>query len=146
MIFPRRTESRSETLTDTLWILIAAQIAMGGFDTLYHHEEPSASPGDRPSDPSSGCMACATSSMRVPVPYLGWPSRMALSRWLVMRAAWSARSSSPSWDFVEEDHSPAAAGERAGDPSLLALNYGAILALLRAGALGLGRPRHCAPA
>ena len=25
-------------MTDTLWILVAAQIAMGGFDTLFHHE------------------------------------------------------------------------------------------------------------
>src|SRR5271156_5998201 len=35
---PVRRVSRGRIMTPLLWSLIAVQIAMGAFDTLYHHE------------------------------------------------------------------------------------------------------------
>jgi uncharacterized protein len=113
----------------TLWLLIAAQILMGAFDTLYHHE-------------LTERLAWRPSQRRElrlhGIRNLFYAVLFLALGWLEPHGAWAllviailvAEVAITLMDFVEEDASRRLAASERINHTLLALNYGAILALL----------------
>jgi uncharacterized protein (TIGR01777 family) len=116
-------------MSTTLWALIALQIAMGGFDTFYHHE-------------MTERLAWRASQRRELVLHgirnLFYALLFALFGWSEVHGVWAmiviglllAEAIITLMDFVEEDRSRALPATERVTHTLLALNYGAILALL----------------
>ncbi len=112
-----------------LWILIAIQIAMGAFDTFYHHELTERLPW-RPSQRRE----LALHGMRnvlyaVLFVALGWFEVDGIFA-IVIMAILGAELLITLMDFVEEDLSRKLPASERVNHTLLALNYGAILVLL----------------
>jgi uncharacterized protein (TIGR01777 family) len=112
-----------------LWWLIAIQIAMGTFDTLYHHELTERLAW-RPSQRSE-LQLHAVRNMLYAVLFLmlGWLEVHGLWASLVI-AVLVAEVVVTLWDFVEEDLTRKLPASERINHTLLALNYGAILVLL----------------
>src|SRR5262249_49298086 len=117
-------------MTSTLlWALILAQIAMGAFDTIYHHE-------------LTERLAWRRTQRREPAlhagPNLFYAVLFLVFGWFEPRGAWAALVIAvlvievvvTLMDFVEEDLSRKLPGSERINHTLLAINYGAILALL----------------
>jgi uncharacterized protein (TIGR01777 family) len=118
-----------KTMTATLWILIAAQIAMGGFDTLFHHEGTERlawRPDQRRELKLHGVRNLAYALM---FGLLGWaePGGALALAFLGLLAAELVITL---WDFVEEDRTRRLPASERVTHALLSLNYGAILALI----------------
>lgn len=112
-----------------LWTLIAIQIAMGAFDTLYHHEWTERLPW-RPSQ---------RTELRLHAVRNWFYALIFLTLgWLEVRGTFAvtiiaillAEVLITLWDFVEEDLSRRLPATERVNHTLLALNYGAILVLL----------------
>jgi len=115
--------------TSLLWPLIAIQIAMGAFDTFYHHE-------------LTERLAWRASQRRElflhGIRNLFYAGLFALFGFTEMHGMWAwlviavllAEAVITLMDFVEEDASRALPATERVTHTLLALNYGAILALL----------------
>lgn len=133
-------------MTDMLWILIAAQIAMGGFDTLFHHEGTERlawRPGQRRELKLHGVRNLLYALMFA---VLGWaePGGALALAFLGLLAA---ELFITLWDFVEEDRSRRLPASERVTHALLSLNYGAILALIAPVLLGwAARPAGIGPA
>jgi uncharacterized protein (TIGR01777 family) len=116
-------------MTTMLWILIAAQVAMGGFDTLFHHEGTERlawRPGQRRELRLHGVRNLLYALMFA---VLGWaePGGVLALAFLSLLAA---EIFITLWDFVEEDRSRRLPASERVTHALLGLNYGAILALI----------------
>jgi uncharacterized protein len=116
-------------MTDWLWAAVLLQIAMGGFDTLYHHELTERLAW-RPAQASElrlhGVRNCAYAAMFLA---LGWTElhggwAVALAALLVGELVITL------WDFVEEDRTRRLPASERVTHTLLTLNYGVILAML----------------
>jgi len=113
----------------TLWLLIAVQILMGAFDTLYHHE-------------MTEHLAWRPSQRRElrlhGIRTLSYAMLFLTLAWLAPHGAWAilaiavlvAEVVVTLMDFVEEDVSRKLPASERVNHTLLAVNYGAILMLL----------------
>ncbi len=116
-------------MSTVLWTLITIQIAMGGFDTFYHHEMT-----ERLAWRASQRYELVLHGIR----NLFYAVLFALFGWTQMHGIWAmiviglllAEAVITLMDFVEEDRSRALPATERVTHTLLALNYGAILALL----------------
>ena len=133
-------------MTTTLWMLIAAQVAMGGFDTLFHHEGTERlawRPGQRRELALHGVRNLLYALLFAMLGFAepGGALALAVLGLLVAELVITL------WDFVEEDRSRLLPPSERVTHSLLALNYGAILALLAPVLLAwAGRPTALASA
>ena len=133
-------------MTASLWILITLQIAMGAFDTLFHHEGTERlawRPSQRRELKLHGvrnllyAVMFATFGFAEPHGLLAVASIGLLGTELVITL----------WDFVEEDRSRKLPASERVTHTMLTLNYGAILALLAPPLLGWAAlPTALAPA
>ncbi|HTQ13410.1 MAG TPA: TIGR01777 family oxidoreductase [Rhizomicrobium sp.] len=112
-----------------LWILLTAQIFMGGFDTLFHHELTERLAW-RPTQRRELMLHGARNLLYAPVfAALGWSAPH--GRWaLALLAILAVELLITLADFVEEDLTRKLPASERVTHTLLALNYGAILALL----------------
>jgi uncharacterized protein (TIGR01777 family) len=116
-------------MNDTLWIVVFLQIAMGGFDTLYHHEL---------TERLAWRPAQAGELKLHGVRNLAYAVMFAALGWTQPHGAWAgvlivlmvAELIITLWDFVEEDRSRRLSATERVLHALLTLNYGVVLALL----------------
>jgi uncharacterized protein len=112
-----------------LWTLIALQVAMGAFDTLYHHELTERLRW-RPSQRRELVLHSARNLLYAGLLVsVGWSEPHGLWAWLVM-AVLVAEIIITLVDFVEEDSSRKLPASERINHTLLAINYGMILALM----------------
>ena len=120
-----------------LWTLIAIQIAMGAFDTLYHHELTERLPW-RPSQRHELALHAVRNLLYAALfLVLGFLEVHGIWALLVI-AVLAAEVVITLMDFVEEDLSRKLPASERINHTLLALNYGAILVLLLPVLVGLG--------
>ncbi len=116
-------------ITDMLWALLAAQVFMGAFDTVYHHELTQRLAW-RPSQAHElqlhGVRNLFYGALFLGV---GWLAFHGLAAWAVA-ALLLVELGITLKDFVEEDMTRKLPASERVTHTLLALNYGAILALL----------------
>ena len=116
-------------MTPILWIAILAQIAMGGFDTLFHHELTERlawRPSQRHELRLHGVRNLAYGVMFLA---LGWTTPHGLwAKGLI--ALMAGELILTLWDFVEEDLTRKLPPSERITHTLLTLNYGVILAML----------------
>ncbi|KQV57418.1 MULTISPECIES: TIGR01777 family oxidoreductase [unclassified Caulobacter] len=116
-------------MTDLIWTLVFIQVAMGGFDTLYHHELTERLAW-RPSQAGElrlhGVRNLAYAVMFLA---LGWsrPQGLAAAALIVLMLAELVVTL---WDFVEEDRTRKLPASERVTHTLLTLNYGVVLALV----------------
>ena len=116
-------------ISELLWWLIAVQIAMGAFDTLYHHELTERLAW-RPSQRRELQLHAVRNALYAALfLMLGWLEVHGLWAMLVM-AVLTVEVLITLWDFVEEDLSRKLPASERINHTLLAVNYGAILVLL----------------
>src|SRR5579871_5097365 len=117
-------------MTSTLlWILIGIQIAMGAFDTFYHHEMTERlawRPSQRHELQLHGVRNVLYALLFLTLGWLGVHGIWAI----VVIAVLAAELVITLMDFVEEDLSRKLPASERVNHTLLALNYGAILTLL----------------
>lgn len=115
-------------IDNLLWSLIALQIAMGAFDTLYHHELTERLAW-RPSQ-ARELRLHAVRNLFYAVIFLtlGWSEPRGVLAWVLI-ALLGVEICITLWDFVEEDMTRALPASERINHTLLALNYGAILVL-----------------
>jgi uncharacterized protein (TIGR01777 family) len=116
-------------MTPLLWILVGLQIAMGAFDTFYHHEFTERLAW-RPSQRHELRLhALRNAIYALLFVVLGWLELHGI--WAVLTiAVLAAEIVITLLDFVEEDVSRKLPASERINHTLLAINYGAILALL----------------
>jgi small-conductance mechanosensitive channel len=116
-------------MTDLIWTLVFIQVAMGGFDTLYHHELTERLTW-RPSQANElrlhGVRNLAYAVMFLA---LGWsqPQGLAAAALITLMLAELIITL---WDFVEEDRTRKLPASERITHTLLTLNYGVVLALV----------------
>jgi uncharacterized protein len=114
--------------SQTLWALIAIQIAMGAFDTLYHHEL-SEGLAWRPSQKTE-LRLHAVRNLFYALLFMSLAFAEVHGWWaIVVMAVLGAEIAITLMDFVEEDMSRRLPASERINHTLLAVNYGAILAL-----------------
>ena len=116
-------------MSPLLWIAILAQIAMGGFDTLFHHELTERLAW-RPSQRTElGLHGVRNLAYAVMFMALGWTTPHGL--WAAaLIALMGGELLITLWDFVEEDLSRKLPASERVTHTLLTLNYGVVLAML----------------
>jgi uncharacterized protein (TIGR01777 family) len=116
-------------MTDLIWTLVFIQVAMGGFDTLYHHELTERLAW-RPSQAGElrlhGVRNLAYAVMFLA---LGWSRPQGLAA-AALIALMLAELVVTLWDFVEEDRTRKLPASERVTHTLLTLNYGVVLALV----------------
>jgi len=116
-------------MTDLIWTLVFIQVAMGGFDTLYHHELTERLAW-RPSQAGElrlhGVRNLAYAVMFLA---LGW-SRPEGAAAIALIVLMLGELLITLWDFVEEDRSRKLPASERVTHTLLTLNYGVVLALV----------------
>ena len=116
-------------MTSLLWTLIAIQIAMGAFDTFYHHELTERlawRPSQRYELQLHGVRNMLYALLFL---VLGWLEVHGILAMLII-AVLVAEIVITLMDFVEEDMSRKLPASERINHTLLAINYGAILVLL----------------
>ena len=115
-------------ISDLLWILLFNQIVMGAFDTIYHHELTERLPW-RASQGHELALHAIRSLLYATVLFaIGWFELHGI--WaLALLAVLIVELVITLMDFVEEDLTRALPASERINHTLLALNYGAILAL-----------------
>lgn len=116
-------------MTDLLWILITLQIAMGAFDTLFHHELTERlawRPSQRRELRLHGVRNLIYAALFL---LIGWSEPKGLAA-LALLAVLGLELIITLIDFVEEDRTRRLPASERVTHTLLALNYGAILTLL----------------
>ena len=109
--------------------LLLLQIAMGGFDTLYHHELTLRLPW-KPGQATELRLHGARNLIYALVFLaLGWTELHGVPA-LVLLAALAVETGITLWDFVEEDRIRALPASERVTHTLLTLNYGVLLAML----------------
>lgn len=112
--------------------LLLAQIAMGGFDTLYHHELTQRLPW-KPGQATELRLHGARNLIYAPVFLaLGWTVPYGTAAFLLI-AALAIEMGITLWDFVEEDRVRDLPASERVLHTMLTLNYGALLAMLLPG-------------
>jgi len=133
-------------MTDLIWILVFVQVAMGGFDTLYHHELTQRlawKPSQKGELVLHGVRNLAYGVMFAA---LGW-SRPEGAWAIAMLALMAGELVITLWDFVEEDRTRRLPASERVLHTLLTLNYGVVLAILTPLLLGWAqRPTGVVPA
>lgn len=116
-------------MTDMLWIVVFLQVAMGGFDTLYHHElterlawRPSQAGELRLHGVRNLAYAIMFTALGWSVPH----GAVALALLLLMIGELIVTL----WDFVEEDRTRHLPATERVTHTLLTLNYGVVLTML----------------
>jgi uncharacterized protein (TIGR01777 family) len=116
-------------MTDLIWTLVFIQVAMGGFDTLYHHELTERLAW-RPSQAGElrlhGVRNLAYAAMFAA---LGWSRPQGWAAWALM-GLMVGELIITLWDFVEEDRTRKLPASERVTHTLLTLNYGVVLAML----------------
>lgn len=116
-------------MTDLIWTLVFAQVAMGGFDTLYHHELTERLAW-RPSQARElrlhGVRNLAYAAMFL---LLGWSRPQGVLA-IALTALMLGELVLTLWDFVEEDRTRKLPASERITHTLLTLNYGVVLALV----------------
>ncbi len=116
-------------MTDALWIVVFLQVAMGGFDTFYHHELTERLAW-RPSQGSELRLhGVRNLAYAVMFAALGWSEphgAVALPLLLLMIGELIVTL----WDFVEEDRTRHLPATERVTHALLTLNYGVVLTML----------------
>lgn len=116
-------------MTDLIWTLVFIQVAMGGFDTLYHHELTERLAW-RPSQAGElrlhGVRNLAYAVMFLA---LGWSRPQGLAA-AALIALMLGELVVTLWDFVEEDRTRRLPASERVTHTLLTLNYGVVLALV----------------
>ncbi|MES2058878.1 MAG: NAD-dependent epimerase/dehydratase family protein, partial [Pseudomonadota bacterium] len=110
-------------------ILLLAQVAMGGFDTVYHHELTQRlawKPGQATELRLHGARNMIYALVFL---MLGWTEPHGLAA-LLLIGALSVELGITLWDFVEEDRVRALPASERVTHTLLTLNYGVLLAML----------------
>lgn len=130
---------------DVLWIAVFAQMLMGGFDTLYHHEGTERlawRPAQRVELTLHGVRNLAYAVLFAT---LGWAEPRGW--WAVaLLALLAGELLITLWDFVEEDRTRLLPASERVTHTLLTLNYGVILAMLVPWLAGLAvAPTDLAP-
>ncbi|MBX9842401.1 MAG: TIGR01777 family oxidoreductase [Xanthobacteraceae bacterium] len=116
-------------MSDLLWILLFNQIVMGAFDTIYHHELAERLPWRASQGHELALHAIRSLLYATVLVVLGWLELHGI--WtLVLLAVLTVEVVITLMDFVEEDLTRALPASERINHTLLALNYGAILALL----------------
>jgi uncharacterized protein (TIGR01777 family) len=116
-------------MTPLLWSLIAIQIALGAFDTIYHHELTERLPWRASQRHELQLHSLRNAFYLVLFLVLGWLEVHGV--WAVMTiAVLAAEIAITLMDFVEEDVSRKLPASERINHTLLAINYGAILAML----------------
>jgi uncharacterized protein (TIGR01777 family) len=116
-------------MTDLIWTLVFIQVAMGGFDTLYHHELTERLAW-RPSQAGELRLhGVRNLSYAVMLLSLGWsrPQGAAAIGLIVLMVGELLITL---WDFVEEDRTRKLPASERVTHTLLTLNYGVVLALV----------------
>jgi len=116
-------------MTDLLWILLSLQIAMGAFDTLFHHELTERlawRPSQRRELRLHGARNLIYAALFL---LISWSEPRGLAAMALM-AALGLELVITLVDFVEEDRTRRLPASERITHTLLALNYGAILVLL----------------
>ncbi|WCM25263.1 TIGR01777 family oxidoreductase [Sphingomonas sp. QA11] len=109
--------------------LLLLQVAMGGFDTLYHHELTLRLPW-KPGQATELRLHGARNLIYALVFLaLGWTELHGVPA-LVLLAALAVETGITLWDFVEEDRIRALPASERVTHTLLTLNYGVLLAML----------------
>lgn len=116
-------------MTVTLWIVVFAQMLMGAFDTIYHHEGTERLAW-RPSQAGELKLhGVRNLAYAVMFSVLGWSEPH--GAWsLALVALMVGELLITLWDFVEEDRSRKLPATERVTHTLLTLNYGIVLALL----------------
>ena len=116
-------------MSDLLWTIVFLQIAMGGFDTLYHHELTERLAW-RPSQAAElklhGVRNIAYAAMFA---LLGWGEPHGAMA-IVLIVLMGGELLITLWDFVEEDRTRRLPASERVNHTLLTLNYGVLLAML----------------
>jgi uncharacterized protein len=116
-------------MTNLLWVLVFAQVAMGGFDTLYHHELTERLAW-RPSQAGELKLhGVRNLAYAVMFSALGWSRPQGAAAWALM-ALMIGELAITLWDFVEEDRTRKLPASERVTHTLLTLNYGVVLAVL----------------
>jgi uncharacterized protein len=116
-------------MTTLLWSLIAIQIALGAFDTIYHHELTERLPWRASQRHELQLHSLRNAFYVILFLVLGWLEVHGI--WAMMTiAVLAAEIIITLMDFVEEDLSRKLPASERINHTLLAINYGAILALL----------------
>ena len=116
-------------MTNGLWAIIFVQVAMGGFDTLYHHELTERlawRPRQRRELELHGIRNLAYAVMFMA---LGWGELHGAAA-LGLMALMIGELGITVWDFVEEDRTRKLPETERVVHTLLTLNYGIVLAML----------------
>lgn len=133
-------------MTDALWTLLFAQMAMGAFDTLYHHEGTERlawRPGQRIELLLHGVRNLAYALLFLALGFVVPQGQWAVALMVLLAGELIITL----WDFVEEDRSRRLPASERVTHTLLTLNYGALLALLLPWLWqGAGRPTALLPA
>ncbi|MFC3077499.1 TIGR01777 family oxidoreductase [Phenylobacterium terrae] len=116
-------------MTDLIWALVFVQVALGGFDTLYHHELTERLAW-RPSQ-SRELRLHGVRNLAYAVMFaaLGWSrpqGGLAIALMILMLGELAITL----WDFVEEDRTRKLPASERVTHTLLTLNYGVVLALV----------------
>lgn len=116
-------------MTDLLWTMIALQMAMGGFDTFYHHEGTERLAW-RPEQAREVRLHGVRNLLYALLfALLGWSEAGGALAWALL-AVLAVELAITLWDFVEEDRTRHLPATERVTHTLLTLNYGAILALV----------------
>ncbi|WP_165185779.1 TIGR01777 family oxidoreductase [Caulobacter soli] len=116
-------------MSDLIWILLFVQVAMGGFDTLYHHELTERLAW-RPSQARELRLHGARNlAYAVIFLALGW-SRPQGALAVALIVLMLGELVLTLWDFVEEDRTRKLPASERVTHTLLTLNYGVVLALV----------------
>jgi uncharacterized protein (TIGR01777 family) len=116
-------------MTDALWTLLFAQIAMGAFDTIWHHEGTERlawRPGQRTELRLHGVRNLAYALLFLALGFTRPQGLWAAALMLLLAGEMIITL----WDFVEEDRTRRLPASERITHTLLTLNYGALLALL----------------
>ncbi len=116
-------------MTNLLWTIVFIQVAMGGFDTLYHHELTERlawRPSQRGELRLHGVRNLAYAVMFAA---LGWAQPRGAAAWALI-ILMVGELVVTLWDFVEEDRTRKLPATERITHTLLTLNYGVVLAML----------------
>ena len=116
-------------MTNLIWTLVFLQVAMGGFDTLYHHELTERLAW-RPSQAGELRLhGVRNLAYAVMFAALGWSRPQGWAAGALM-ALMISELIITLWDFVEEDRTRKLPASERVTHTLLTLNYGVVLAML----------------
>jgi uncharacterized protein (TIGR01777 family) len=115
-------------MTDTLWMVVVLQMAMGGFDSLYHHELTERLAWRPAQKCELRLHGVRNLGYAVLFTALGWTEPRGLAA-AALGALLVVELFITLWDFVEEDRTRRLAASERLLHTLLTLNYGVFLAL-----------------